>query len=462
MKETLFMNRFFIIFLLALIISSCGNKRGELIGVKQKKWFPEKPFGMTLVEGGAYIMGKSDDDVAQTQSAAPKTVTVRSFYMDETEITNSEYRQFIHWVRDSIASALLARKSFEANLGEESENTISEYAFKDADTSDISEFTKYMRENYYDLNEDPYFRRPLDMDQDIEWSPEDYEGFEYIEVMDSLYLPPEIWHNGEMKIDVNRLIYKYSWFDAEAAALDRKRNPSNRDRLPFIKNEEVEIYPDTTVWIKDFNYSYNEPMHNDYFSHPAYQDYPVVGISWKQAVAFCNWRTQYKNIYQREKNDPLVNSFRLPTEAEWEYAARGGIPSGIYPWGSPYLLNDRGCFLANFKPLRGDYASDQAMYTVEAKSYLPNDFNLYNMAGNVSEWTGSSYDEGSYDYVSTLNPNMSKRSETRKVIRGGSWKDVAYFLRVSTRDFEYADTSRSYIGFRTVQDYLGSEKVKIK
>ena len=116
------MNRFFIIFLLSLIISSCGNKRGELIGVKQKKWFPEKPFGMTLVEGGAYIMGKSDDDVAQTQSAAPKTVTVRSFYMDETEITNSEYRQFIHWVRDSIASALLARKSFEANLGEESEN----------------------------------------------------------------------------------------------------------------------------------------------------------------------------------------------------------------------------------------------------------------------------------------------------------------------------------------------------
>ena len=90
-------------------------------------------------------MGKSDDDVAQTQSAAPKTVTVRSFYMDETEITNSEYRQFIHWVRDSIASALLARKSFEANLGEESENTISEYAFKDADTSDISEFTKYTR-----------------------------------------------------------------------------------------------------------------------------------------------------------------------------------------------------------------------------------------------------------------------------------------------------------------------------
>ena len=84
------------------------------------------------------------------------------------------------------------------------------------------------------------------------------------------------------------------------------------------------------------------------------------------------------------------------------------------------------------------------------------------MAGNVAEWTGSSYDPGAYEYVSSLNPNISLASEKRKVIRGGSWKDVAYFLRVSSRDFEYADTARSYIGFRTVQDYLGSEKVKIK
>ena len=280
--------------------------------------------------------------------------------------------------------------------------------------------------------------------------------------MDSLYLPPEVWYNGEMKIDVSKLIYKYSWFDADSAAIVRAKNPQFRDRLPFIKKEEIEIYPDTTVWIKDFNYSYNEPMHNDYFSHPAYQDYPVVGISWKQAVAFCNWRTHYKNSYQKEKNKPLVNNFRLPTEAEWEYAARGGIPSGTYPWGSPYLLNDRGCFLANFKPLRGDYSSDQAMYAVEAKSFLPNDYNLYNMAGNVAEWTESSYDAGAYEYVSSLNPNMSLNDEKRKVVRGGSWKDVAYFLRVSSRDYEYQDTARSYIGFRTVQDYLGSEKIKIK
>lgn len=458
------MKRYLVLLTLSLFIASCGSKnRGELIGVKQKKWFGEKPFGMTLIEGGAYIMGKSDEDIAQLQNAPARTVTVPSFYMDETEITNSEYRQFVYWVKDSIALAMLARKADELELGEDNKDGIGEFAFQDADTSKLSEFQKYMRSNYYDLDEDLYAGRALNWDADLTWETEDYTDQNYAEVMDSLYLPPEQWYNGEIKLDVAKLVYSYTWFDAESAAAESKRTKKQFiDRTPFIKKEEVQIYPDTTVWIKDFMYSYNEPMHNDYFSHPAYQDYPVVGVSWNQAVAFCNWRTNFKNGYQRSKGDPSVSRFRLPNEGEWEYAARGGIPSGTYPWGSPYLLNDRACFLANFKPLRGDYASDQAVYTVEAKSYLPNDYNLYNMAGNVAEWTNSSHNSGAYDYVASLNPSMSLPNESKKVVRGGSWKDVAYFLRVSSRDYEYSDTSRSYIGFRTVQDYMGSQKVKIK
>lgn len=454
-----------ILFLIVLLsLASCGKKnRGELIGVRQKKWFPEKPYGMTLVEGGSYIMGKSDEDVAQLQNAPARTVTVPSFYMDETEITNSEYRQFVYWVKDSVTLALLARKADELELGEDNQDGIGEYAFQDADTADLSEFQKYMRQNYYDISEDSYAGRALNWDNSIQWSTQDYPDQAYAEVMDSMYLPPQYWYDGQMKLDVTKLVYQFTWFDAEAAARESQRTRNQFiDRAPYIKKEEIQIYPDTTVWIKDFVYSYNEPMHNDYFSHPAYQDYPVVGVSWKQAVAFCNWRTHYKNSYQRSKNKPLVNNFRLPSEAEWEYAARGGIPSGVYPWGGPYLLNDRGCFLANFKPLRGDYAADQAVYTVEAKSYLPNDYNLFNMAGNVAEWTSSSYDSNAYEYVASLSPNMSLQSESRKVVRGGSWKDVAYYLRVSSRDFEYQDTSRSFIGFRTVQDYLGTSKVKIK
>jgi gliding motility-associated lipoprotein GldK len=458
------MKRLLVLLTLCFVAVSCGNKnRGELIGVKQKKWFGEKPFGMVLIEGGAYIMGKSDEDLAQLQNAPAKTVTVPSFYMDETEITNSEYRQFVYWVKDSVALALLARKADELELGVDNKDGIGEFAFQDADTTKLNEFKKYMRENYYDVAEDLYAGRALNWDADLTWNTENYYDKNYAEVMDSLYLPPELWYNGEIKLDVTKLIYAYTWFDAEGAAAESKRNRQQFiDRKPFIKKEEIQIYPDTTVWIKDFTYSYNEPMHNDYFSHPAYQDYPVVGVSWTQAVAFCNWRTNFKNGYQREKGKPNVSRFRLPNEGEWEYAARGGIPSGTYPWGSPYLLNDRACFLANFKPLRGDYAVDQAVYTVEAKSYLPNDYNLYNMAGNVAEWTNSSYNSEAYEYVASLNPNMSFDNENRKVVRGGSWKDVAYFLRVSSRDYEYSDTSRSYIGFRTVQDYLGSQKVKIK
>src|SRR5699024_12545355 len=110
--------------------------------------------------------------------------------------------------------------------------------------------------------------------------------------------------------------------------------------------------PDTTVWIKDFRYSYNEPMHNDYFWHDAYSDYPVVGVSWKQAKAFSAWRTLYKNAYQKQKRKAQINQFRLPGEAEWEYAARGGTESGSYPWGGSYAMDDRGCILACFKPAR--------------------------------------------------------------------------------------------------------------
>lgn len=436
----------------AFLLTSCGSgEHGELTGARGNHWYPEKPYGMELIPPGSFVMGKAEEDQAKILNAPTRTVTVRSFYMDATEITNSEYRQFVEWVRDSVTRAKLAILADELGFGPK-DRGIGAYAFKDTDTTKISVYEKYKLDNYVGFSDTDYEERALNKNIRLIWDTSRYPDEYYAEVMDSMYLSEEESYNGLRTIDVTQLRYKYTWMDIEAAARAKSSN-----RKDFIKQEDLEIYPDTTVWIRDFEYSYNEPMHNDYFWHEAYSDYPVVGVNWMQAKAFCNWRTKVKNDAQRKRGKRLVNQFRLPTEAEWEYAARGGIEGGTYPWGGPYVVSDTGCFMANFKPQRGDYSTDGALYTVEAKSFEPNDYNLYNMAGNVSEWTSSSYSPSSYEYLSTINPNVGSEQNQKKVIRGGSWKDVAYFLQVSTRDYEYQDSARSYIGFRTVQDYMGEE-----
>ena len=441
--------KFILLTTVLVLVASCNSgDRGQLVGVQGKKWHPEKPYGMTLVPGGAFIMGKSDDDLAGVQDAPTKTATVRAFYMDETEITNSEYRQFVEWVRDSVLRMNLAEM---ADLEGKTPGSgdIGEFAYVDADPDNLNAYESYMLNTYG--NE----QRKINRDASLYFDTDDYPDELYAEVMDGMYLPLEESYNGQRTWDVKQFKFQFTYMDIAKAAKDRTMK-----RSEVVTQEEVEVYPDTTAWIRDFAYSYNEPMHNDYFWHDAYGEYPVVGVSWKQARAFCQWRTLYHNGYQRSKGRQAINSYRLPSEAEWEYAARGGLQGATYPWGGPYTKNDRGCFMANFKPLRGDYAADQALYTVEASAYDPNDFNLYNMAGNVSEWVNGSYDPASYEYSSTINPNVNDPNNARKVVRGGSWKDVAYFLQVSSRDYEYADSARSYIGFRTVQDYMGTEVTK--
>ena len=144
---------------------SCGGSsdKGELVGVKGKKWHPEKPFAMTLVPGGAFIMGRSSDDQANSQDANTKTVTVRSFYMDETEISNSEYRQFVEWVKDSTIRVRLANlaeeegKEAPAN-GKSSSKTgsIGDFAYNNPDPAKnpkATAYDKYMYDKYTTMDE---------------------------------------------------------------------------------------------------------------------------------------------------------------------------------------------------------------------------------------------------------------------------------------------------------------------
>jgi gliding motility-associated lipoprotein GldK len=203
-----------------------------------------------------------------------------------------------------------------------------------------------------------------------------------------------------------------------------------------------------------------------YFWHPGFDDYPVVGVTWEQAQAFCIWRTQLLNNYLvTTKGGAFVQNYRLPTEYEWEYASRGGRNLSMYPWGSPYTRNNKGCFLANFKPLRGNYVDDGFLKPAPVGSFEPNDYNLYDMSGNVAEWTSSAFDEAAYSFTHDLNPNYEYSAlpneapvMKRKVIRGGSWKDIAYYLQNGSRAYEYQDSAKSYIGFRCVRSTMGLDK----
>lgn len=399
--------------------------------------------GLVAIEGGTFTMGSTADNVYYEWNNVPRQVTVLSFFMDQAEVSNLDYLEYIHWL------------------------------------------TKVY-------------------------------GSEYPEMI--------------------------------ARAL-----------------------PDTTVWRNSL--SYNEPMVEVYFRHPAYRDYPVVGVSWLQANDYALWRSDRVNEmllieagalnhntnqtkdnhfttdaylsgqYKSDVSSSEVNAntadgsnkvkmedgiilpkYRLPTEAEWEYAALGliGNTNGeriverrVYPWNTDGMRtnekNYNGSFTANFKRGKGDYMgvagslNDGAALPAPVISYWPNDYGLYNMAGNVSEWVldvyrplsfedfndhnpfrGNIYTQDSTniyslnhndgDFKSTIqsdwnnsaemNQNSTSQmydygsttliSDKSRVYKGGSWADGAYYLSPSVRRFMNEDESSSMIGFRCAMNKIGS------
>lgn len=453
MKKLLFLS---IICLTIVGCSGFGDK-GELVGsTSENSWNAEKPYGMVFIPGGSFTMGKTEENRWGGFELPPKSVTVKEFFMDDTEITNSEYKEFVYWVRDSIVRSELANyaEGFATAADENSGAGIADYKYLTADaTADPDKYTpyqNYMLNTYGVINQNHKGTLPLNWEVPLYWKADEFPDEGYAEVMDQLYLPQE--DAGNVRIfDVELLKYSYI-----ANTKQNRRNIAEKNNFAEV---DINVYPDTTVWAKDFEYSHNDVMVENYFWHAAFEEYPVVGVSWNQAKAFCNWRTKKKNDYLRSNGSGVqVPDFRLPTEAEWEFAARGGIENGKFPWGGPYVTDRKGYYLANFKPKRNNFAADGFTYTVEARSFNANDYGLYNMAGNVSEWTSTAYSTTAAYVMNSLNADIDDPAIKRKVIRGGSWKDIAYFLEVSTRDYEYADSTKSYIGFRTVQDYLGDAK----
>jgi sulfatase modifying factor 1 len=312
----------------------------------------------------------------------------------------------------------------------------------------------------------------------------------------------------------------------------------------FIKADSDELYwrnnlPDTTVWAKDL--AYNDPYVEHYYRYPGFRFFPVVGVNWRQAQNYAKWRTAVVNFnladqagYFEEdlsadeafagaegsaapefslpglESGIVLPSYRLPTEAEWEYAAQALIGTQwldenqthrrLYPWDGHALRNpygkSMGYMLANFKRGRGDYAgiagklNDGAMIPTYIYDYPPNDFGLYNMAGNVNEWVQDVYRPLSFQEMDDLNParrdsyldseegydvsytfignereyseeeaiaagisprafnNENPPMKRMRVYKGGSWADVAYWLSPGTRRALFEDSATSTIGFR--------------
>ncbi len=413
------------------------------------------PPGMVFVQGGRTILGSFEQDLFGARDNIERTVTVNSFYMDETEITNKDWKEYVYYQFHPMVE----------QMGKDTE-----------------------------IKDDP----------------------------NNPFIPATTSHNGQ---------------------------------------ELKDLVPNDSVWSSDF--SFNDVYSQNYYSNPGFNDYPVVGVTWRQVVDYCAWRTDFVNYTQiiatvdfdelpdefklefynpdgslqmlgasasnsgtqeifLDELDQLqqdiiayinqnkkmfiekglyLPEFRLPNEAEWEYAAKATVGTQyldeneeygrIYPWDGRGVRNPygkrRGDFLANFKRGRGDYAgiagtinNDSDVIPSRVGTYEPNDFGLFNMGGNVSEWVNDTYRPLSFDDFEDLNPVRKDgtndpesnygwaagRNEFRslindrsKVYKGGSWKDVAYWMSPGTRRYLDQDAATNTLGFRCAMISVGFERL---
>ncbi|QJD96964.1 SUMF1/EgtB/PvdO family nonheme iron enzyme [Mucilaginibacter robiniae] len=398
------------------------------------------PPGMIYVPAGTIIDKPSITDTAIAGDTSQKRVTVSAFFMDKTEVTNKQYRTFVDWVADSVA------------------------------------ITDYLKDPKYFVKVDkpkavksggkkgsPAIpEAPIDTNKRINWN--QIDGREPLwkstspEIRNRLINQMVYMENGELKLNEEKVKYSFTHL------------VTNRQGVSKYATEYIPVLPDTKVWTEDFPNAQMEMMDNNYYTNLGYNDYPVVGVTWKQARCYINWRSK---IFLRQVGpNSIVRTFNLvfnlPTEAQWEYAASYGmrdtdmnklaaIHTTVRDQQNRKKKKDVDELIVNFKQREGDYAQDGATTTMPVKSYAPNKLGLYNMLGNVSEWTLDAFSPSYKEFIHDLNPVLlydanDNDSEIlrRKVVRGGSWKDNGSMLSPINRSYELQNVSHSYIGFRCV------------
>lgn len=441
---------------------------GELTGVGGTRSFTEPtPFGMTLVKRGHLKMGIENQDSLWGKETPVKDISVDGFWMDETEVTNSEYKQFVYWVRDSILRERLA----DPNYGGDETFKITE----DKNGDPVKPYLNWKKALPRKPNEDEqrafeslYITNPVTGEKMLDASQLNYryEIYDYVAAAQRRYRlnPEERNLNTDIQVnpDEEIMISKdTAYVDEEGRIVRETINRPLTGPWDFLNTYIVNIYPDTTCWVNDFKNADNELYLRQYFNNPNYNEYPVVGVTWEQANAFCAWRTDYllKGLGPQAR---YVQRYRLPTEAEWEFAARGK-EGNEFPWESTDMKNGKGCFYANFKPDQGNYTEDGNLITSRVATYGTNSNGLYDMAGNVAEWTSTVYTEAGVDAMNDMNPQLSYNAAKedpyrlkKKSVRGGSWKDPESLIRSAWRSYEYQNQPRSYIGFRCVRSLANS------
>lgn len=368
------------------------------------------PPGMVYVPGGTIRIkyGKDDDSVNVRQ------YSLSPFFMDKGEVTNRQYREFIQWVIDSVAV-----------------------------TSYLKNDRFFHKKGLTDSNQ-----RRINWDRVRNAKIWKTRKGSIRSALGAMY------EEGEIKRSLYTYVMKYT-----------KAKPGSRSNGKRV-TEVINVYPNTSVWVTDFPNSQVEMMAQQYFTNPAFDDYPVVGVSWKQARAYTNWRSNVR----KESNYPkFMRKFQmpymLPTEAQWVHAAIGFYSDE----GEKQLEQDIQDLRVNYKQDEGDFTGDGASYTVPVLSYAPNKYGIYNLLGNVTEWMYDTYTQSSYAFAHDQNPVIAYDADSTdgmmmhaKVLRGGSWKDAARNTNPNYRNFDLDNVQHSYIGFRCVMQAPEAVTKKLK
>lgn len=301
---------------------------------------------------------------------------------------------------------------------------------------------------------------------------------------------------GDSSYYPSRQVSVQAFYMSQTEVTNNQYRAFYNDMVKLVGKDSASFYiPDTTVFFRDLPMGFVESMDKNYYSHSSYGNYPVVGVNWLQACGFVNW-VNYKieKIYESHpewKEKYALNQFRIPTEMEWEYAAKGTAHGTMYSWGNK-LMNaekEKVEWNGNFGSITDvsgieikSFFDDNAFFTAQADSYSPNVFGLYNMSGNVNEWVQDTYVERKSETYD-INPfrrvkdSTSKENKTKyslfqdeyfhegkdsRVIKGGSYLDSPAWCLTGNRRAMAPDSSRCDVGFRICTTFYRDPEIGLK